>query len=126
MHPPSPNQFEIRRIQRSILRIEIFNILFSEREYSPSYRPNWESSSEELGNLFLSRFGLWEVEEMACMRDFFYRQYDVVFRDCSVKLRQWFASNEYCEEDPGDSMENAVARTEDKGKFRLLDTYKAD
>ncbi|KAF7920668.1 hypothetical protein BELL_0197g00050 [Botrytis elliptica] len=114
MHPPSPDRFEIRRIQRSILRIEIFNILFSERKYSPSYRPNWESPCEELGNLFLSRFELWEVEEMVCTRDFFYRQYDVVFRGCSVELRNWFALNEYCEEDPGDSIENAVARTKEK------------
>ncbi|KAF7908506.1 uncharacterized protein EAF01_004261 [Botrytis porri] len=63
MHPPSPSRFEIRRIQRSNLRIETM----------------WYSEIVQLNSA----------------------------------------------SDPGDSLENAVARTEEKGKFRVLGTYKA-
>ncbi|TGO58791.1 hypothetical protein BCON_0051g00310 [Botryotinia convoluta] len=105
MHPPSPNRFEIRRIQRSILRIEIFNILFSERNIVLLIVPIGSPLAKNSGISFCLDLNCGKLRKW---------QYDVVFRDCSVELRKWFALNEYCEEDPGDSMENAVARTEER------------
>ncbi|TGO23083.1 hypothetical protein BPAE_0144g00030 [Botrytis paeoniae] len=112
-------QAEMCRIQRSILRMEIFSILFSERESRPSYRSSWSSPLEALNNLFFSRFELWEVEKIKCMRDFFYRQYDMIFRDCSAELHKLFVRQEYHDLNPNDSMENAAART--KSKILLLE-----
>ncbi|KAF7889772.1 uncharacterized protein EAF02_002187 [Botrytis sinoallii] len=114
MNLPLPTQAEMCRVQRSILRMETFSILFSERECRPSYRPSWSSPLEALNNLFFSRFELWEVEEIKCMRDFFYRQYNTIFRECSAELRNLFVWQEYRDLDPNDSMEKAAARTKDK------------
>ncbi|KAF7952215.1 uncharacterized protein EAE97_001712 [Botrytis byssoidea] len=114
MNPPLPTQAEMCRVQRSILRMETFSILFSERECRPSYRPSWSSPLEALNNLFFSRFELWEVEEIKCMRDFFYRQYNTIFRESSTELRKLFVWQEYHDLDPNDSMEKAAARTKDK------------
>lgn len=74
-----PTRSELCRIQRSIIRIEIFSILFYGVEDHPSYRPSWNTPREELGRLFFSGFEVWEI---MCIRDFFYRQYDIIFKDC--------------------------------------------
>ncbi|KAI9641993.1 hypothetical protein NHQ30_009863 [Ciborinia camelliae] len=114
IHLPLPTRAEMCRIQRSIIRMELFSILFSESKDRPSYRPSWESPREELGKLFFSRFELWEVEEIICMKDFFYRQYDIVFRDCSAELHKLFVRLEYRDKSPSDTMEKAAARTKNR------------
>lgn len=67
---------EERRVQRALYRFEIFRVLFAEKDNwnSSSYRPR-EFDGMETSHLYLSSMRVWEVEELACIRDWMFRVY---------------------------------------------------
>jgi hypothetical protein len=68
------SETERHRIYRSLYRYQIFVTLFGDKSFQPSYRPK-DFWAQEMAELFLSAFAQspWEVEELACVRDWMYR-----------------------------------------------------
>lgn len=67
--------FEVRRIHRALWRFELFCVLFRENERGD---PD-PFTCVDKSSLFLSLFPPWEVEEIACIRDFIHRRYARLF-----------------------------------------------
>jgi len=80
----SPN--EQRRIYRALYRFELLRALFTE----PRIRIPSESrrcfNAMDQSLLFLSIFKVWEVEELACMRDYIIRRHTEILRESSSEL----------------------------------------
>jgi hypothetical protein len=68
---------EKRRIYRSFYRFELFRALFT-------YSRSFDAMDQSL--LFLSIFKLWEVEELACVRDYMIRRYPGILQERSPEL----------------------------------------
>ena len=66
LHAPL-STIEEARIQRAFIRFEIYGCLFYARPYFT--RTKW--SALEQAQIFLAQFPHWEIEELACVRDYF-------------------------------------------------------
>ncbi|PMD44598.1 hypothetical protein L207DRAFT_284315 [Hyaloscypha variabilis F] len=75
------SEMEKHRIQRALYRFETFVALFGEKEFRPSYRR--EFRHQEMAGLYFGTGGIkaWEVEELACVRDWMFRVYGGVLRE---------------------------------------------
>jgi hypothetical protein len=82
-----PSCNELRRVYGSLARFEICCALFGNIG-SPKKRPaDWTLTNRvRLTRLFLFKLALWEVEEIACVREFIFRWYSEVYRDCKHEL----------------------------------------
>ncbi len=90
VHPvaknPRPNfnftasETEKHRIQRALYRFEIFRAWFADMDAKISYRPAG-FGEVEMSHLFLSTMRPWEVEELACIRDWIVRVYRQMLRE---------------------------------------------
>ncbi|KAF4628264.1 hypothetical protein G7Y89_g9887 [Cudoniella acicularis] len=80
---------ESRRIYRALYRLEIFCSLFefggNDRGYETS-----DYDGDEVQDIFLGKFGVWEIEEIACLRDYFYRYYYSTL-ETHIRQRREFA-----------------------------------
>lgn len=76
------SEMERHRLQRAMYRLETFAALFREKNWNATYRPR-EFCSQEIANLYFGNSGLkpWEVEELACVRDWMYRIYGSMLKD---------------------------------------------
>lgn len=78
---------EKRRIYRALYRFELFRALFTEPrgiQIPPESRRCFDSMDQSL--LFLSIFKAWEVEEVACVRDYIIRRHTEILRESSSEL----------------------------------------
>lgn len=78
---------EKRRIYRALYRFELFRALFTEPggiQIPPESRRCFDSMDQSL--LFLSIFKVWEVEEVACVRDYIIRRHTEILRENSSEL----------------------------------------
>lgn len=78
---------EKRRIYRALYRFELFRALFAEPRdirISPEARGCFDAIDQSL--LFLSIFKTWEVEELACVRDYITRRHTDFFRESFSEL----------------------------------------
>lgn len=101
----SPN--EVRRIHRAFYRYELFTVLFREpdsysaeqderhRDRDPDrarlalQRDSIRSlDSQDKSFLFLALFKTWEVEEIACVRDYIAHRYDELFKVCKSESQE--------------------------------------
>jgi hypothetical protein len=81
----SPN--EKRRIYPALHRFELFRALFTEPpgiQIPPEPPRCFDSMDQSL--LFLSIFKVWEVEELACVRDYIIRRHTEILRESSSEL----------------------------------------
>lgn len=100
-NPTSLSQNEVRRIHRAFYRYEFFTVLF---RVTKSYRKERRQRRREQGPrharlalqrdslrsldaqdeswLFLALFQTWEVEEIACVRDYITYRYDERYQEC--------------------------------------------
>ncbi|KAE9378344.1 hypothetical protein N431DRAFT_461872 [Stipitochalara longipes BDJ] len=76
------SELERCRIQRAMFRFETFVALFGEKKFRPSYRPE-RFREQEMADLYFGSEGMkaWEVEELACVRDWMYRVYGSVLEE---------------------------------------------
>jgi hypothetical protein len=85
---PALTKTETRRIHRAIYRFEIFGELF--HYIDPRLDPDWctgdDFSAESFAELFLSYFEPWEVEEIACIRDFIFEFYRRSIEECMPEI----------------------------------------
>ena len=82
---------EKRRIYRSLYRFELFRALFIEpfdAQIPLESRERFDALDKSL--LFLSVFKHWEVEELACVRDYMIRRYLGILQESSSKLSKLF------------------------------------
>jgi len=82
---------EKRRIYRSLYRFELFRALFIEpfdARIPLESRERFDALDKSL--LFLSVFKHWEVEELACVRDYMIRRYLGILQESSSKLSKLF------------------------------------
>ena len=103
--PLSPN--EVRRIHRAFYRYELFTVLFREPKMShhdgrlrlrdhgrraalPALQRNSIRSldSNDKSWLFLAQFNAWEVEEIACIRDYITYRYGELYRRYELDFRE--------------------------------------
>lgn len=103
--PISPN--EVRRIHRAFYRYELFTVLFREpkhyldeqtersRDRNPDRarlaleRDSIRSlDSQDKSFLFLALFKAWEVEELACVRDYIIHRYDELYKECKLDYQE--------------------------------------
>ncbi|KAG0650785.1 hypothetical protein D0Z07_2215 [Hyphodiscus hymeniophilus] len=78
---------EKRRIYRALYRFELFRVLFTEPfdiQLPPKSRSCFDAMDQSL--LFLSIFKAWEVEEIACIRDYIIRRHQEILRESSFEL----------------------------------------
>ena len=89
---------ERRRFHRAFYRFEIFCILFRNWKKPPDDQSlsdasledmdsTYELDSMEKSSLFLSLFSPWEVEELACIRHYFYNYYRRMLHKFEPDLR---------------------------------------
>ena len=109
--PLSPN--EVRRIHRAFYRYELFTVLFRKPELSRrderlrrrdherrAARPALQRDSirsldsNDMSWLFLTHFNTWEVEEIACVRDYLTYRYDELHKVLELDFRET-TSGEY-------------------------------
>ncbi|MCJ1256204.1 hypothetical protein MMC24_004024 [Lignoscripta atroalba] len=74
--PPSMN--EVCRIQRIFYRFELYCNLFREYNRRPRDKEHRFSAAEQ-ERLFHRKFATWEIEQLACVRDYLMRQLSVAF-----------------------------------------------
>ncbi|KAF7908367.1 uncharacterized protein EAF01_004122 [Botrytis porri] len=128
----SPSKSEFCRIQRAFLRIEAFTYLFSledhdssaydqdpsgpfkEQELNRIYRHDWnrrrrpfELSSEQQA-LFLDRYEEWEIEEMICVREWYRREYSLLYEQYPKEWKDVWIYQEWIDGDPYRSLEEAA------------------
>jgi len=65
-----PTGTEMKRVMRGLIRFEMFCMIFGGRSRDTSYSPI------SISGLFLSKFAVWEVEEIACIGKYILDQYD--------------------------------------------------
>ena len=101
----SPN--EVRRIHRAFYRYELFTVLFREPKLSRrderlrrrdherrAARPALQRDSirsldsNDMSWLFLTHFNTWEVEEIACVRDYLTYRYDELHKVLELDFRE--------------------------------------
>lgn len=78
---------EKRRIYRALYRFELFRALFTEPagiEIPPESRRCFDAMDQSF--LFLSVFKAWEVEELACMRDYIIGRHTEILRESSSEI----------------------------------------
>ncbi len=102
---PSLSPNEVLRIHRALYRYELFAVLFREpdfyhEEQAERHRHRnpdnarlilqWNSigslDSRDKAFLFLPIFNAWEVEEIACVRDYIMHRYDELFAENELDL----------------------------------------
>ena len=105
-HRPLPPN-EVRRIHRAFYRYELFTVLFRERKLShcerglrrdsherraarPALQRNSIRSldSNDKSWLFLAHFNAWEVEEIACIRDYLTYRYGELYKVFGLEFRE--------------------------------------
>ena len=82
--PDSPSKTELRRIYRALYRFELFCTLFCPPIHCDYLKPidrENEADGRDMADWFLQIFQPWEVEEIACVYDYFWRQYDTIFKE---------------------------------------------
>ena len=101
----SPN--EVRRIHRAFYRYELFTVLFRVPDYYREERTERRRGrnpdrarlalqrdsirsldSQDKSFLFLALFKAWEVEEIACVRDYIMRRYEELYKECKSELQE--------------------------------------
>lgn len=75
---------EARRISRAFYRFEIFCRIFSQ----PGFRVKRKLDCMDMCHLFLNQFPPWEVEEIACIRDYMIGRYAQLFAKHEHRLVQ--------------------------------------
>lgn len=75
---------EARRISRALYRFELFCIIFSQ----PSFKVKRKLDCMDMCHLFLNQFPPWEVEEIACIRDYIIGRYAHLFAKHERELMQ--------------------------------------
>ena len=78
--PPSSN--EARRINRAFYRLELFSMIFSQ----PNLEVRKRLDCMDMCHLFLNQFPPWEVEEIACVRDYIIDRYRQLFAKYADEL----------------------------------------
>ena len=78
--PVSSN--EARRINRAFYRLELFSTIFSQ----PSFEVSKRLDCMDMCHLFLNQFPPWEVEEIACVRDYIIDRYRQLFAKYADEL----------------------------------------
>ena len=89
----SPN--EKRRIYRAFYRFELFRALFSEPrgiKIPPESRRCFDAMDQSLQ--FLSIFKAWEVEELACVRDYIIGRHTEILRESSSELSRLYPNKD--------------------------------
>lgn len=98
---------EVRRIHRAFYRYELFAVLFREPDLSleeqterhrdrdtGSVRLALERDSirsldtQDKSFLFFALFKTWEVEEIACIRDYITHRYDELYKECKSEVQE--------------------------------------
>ena len=101
----SPN--EARRIHRALYRYELFTRLFHEPDFYLEEQDNRHRDrppdktrlalqrnsirsldSQDKSWLFFPLFKAWEVEEIACVRDYITHRYDELYESCKSELQE--------------------------------------
>ena len=101
----SPN--EVRRIHRAFYRYELFTVLFRESDFYQEERTERRRArdpdrarlalqrnsirsldAQDKSLLFLALFKAWEVEEIACVRDYILHRYDELYKECKSNLEE--------------------------------------
>lgn len=83
---------EIRRIHRAFYRYELFTVFFHEEDFDLD-GARFASERDSIGSLdksflFLALFNVWEVEELACVRDYITRRYAELCEECKSELQK--------------------------------------
>lgn len=100
-HHTSVSSYDVRRIHRAFYRYELFTLLFRASDSYGEERFKRDRArdpdgtrlaleresvrlldSQDRSFLFLALFKIWEVEELARVRDYIMRRYDELCRDC--------------------------------------------
>ncbi|KAH8596262.1 hypothetical protein B0O99DRAFT_110493 [Bisporella sp. PMI_857] len=74
-----PRQTELTRLYRALYRFQLYCIFFQEK-ISTAAPQTRRLSVMALSRLFLSRFEIWEVEELACIGKYILDEYDFILR----------------------------------------------
>lgn len=92
-----PSDHEKGRIYRALYRFELFYILFN-MPLSVDYDPDGSDPDPfdwmDKSHLFLSIFNPWEVEEIACIRDYIMERYESMFSQCLDSILEFRPSRE--------------------------------
>jgi hypothetical protein len=104
---------ERRRIYRACYRFEIFSYLFANLIW---YHPPAMLAASLAGALFFPGFKDWEIEEIFCIRDYIFRVYDKMFKDCEEELFYFYFREEESDGFPAQTDEDVLARMREKSK----------
>ena len=113
---PGPSRTELRRIHRALYRFEMFCKLFSPNRlprdnarYFQTVYPYTgatfsaplnaiEADGRDISDWFLAIFQPWEVEEIGCVYDFLFRQYDILFKQVAAHPSQYQANYRFMDD----------------------------
>ena len=108
-HFTSLSPHEIRRIHRAFYRYELFTVLFHEEDFDldearfASERDSTGSlDTQDKSLLFLALFNVWEVEELACVRDYITRRYAELCKECKSESQKLLEGNPHYHAAPWD------------------------
>lgn len=112
---------ESRRFYRAFYRFEIFCILFRNSGNPPDHESLSDAASEdgdstseldamEKESRFLSQFNPWEVEELACIRDYFYAYYRRMLNKFEPDIRETNSRLDLSEDGKGSFFTNIICR----------------
>ena len=87
---------EKRRIHRALYRFELFRVLFTEPTNTEDYpKDEWYFTALEQSLLYLHCFRVWEIEELACVRDYMIRRYTEILQECSSELSKLYPNKDF-------------------------------
>jgi hypothetical protein len=119
------SQNEKRRIYRACYRFELFCKLFGRLVYESSSVPEWGFyPGSRISSLFLSKFNLWEVEEIASIHDYINMRYDQIFKECETQLLDMYCRQEGSYGYAGQSMQDMVGRMRNKSNIRPVIAFR--
>ncbi len=127
-HCEQLSSHECGRFHRAFYRFEIFCNLFRDWKSSPddenvSDAPyedgdiSFEMDPMEISSRFLSLFSPWEVEELACVRDYFYNYYRRMLHKFEPDLRDINPHLDLSEDGNGSFSANHASRKQNADKF---------
>ena len=102
---------ECRRLHRAFYRYEIFVRMFHDLDGNPHHPSGWRQPlGRTLAEFFFSDFEPWEVEEIHCIRDYIFRLYDNIYRQCKSQLPDLYFALENDLSSKADTREDVISR----------------
>ncbi|KAF7196796.1 hypothetical protein HII31_01714 [Pseudocercospora fuligena] len=86
---PVPTEPEILRNRRAFLHFELYCSLFSRLDNWPRADQDNDAVDNHIRSIFWDKYSPWEMEQVACVYDYFYRRLGDIFEDLALQDPEW-------------------------------------